>query len=123
LDTVASFCGNFPILRKQAQGGVLLVLLVEDLQRLAPYRFLAIVNLPPRYSTLHWPWENISTAYAFQSARSSQSDGFVHRDSNENSYGPSSKVAEAIRSTTSLVNRYPFRKYNELTERIASFHQ
>ena len=71
-------------------------------------------------AALHWPWENISTAYAFQSARSSQSDGFVHLDSNENSYG---KVAEAIRSTTSLVNRYPFRKYNELTERIASFHQ
>jgi histidinol-phosphate/aromatic aminotransferase/cobyric acid decarboxylase-like protein len=52
-----------------------------------------------------------------------QWDGFVRLDSNENSYGPSPKVAEAIHSTTSLVNRYPFRKYNELTERIASFHQ
>ena len=44
-------------------------------------------------------------------------------DSNENAYGPSPKVADAIRSVTGMVNRYPFRKYEEITERIASFHK
>jgi histidinol-phosphate/aromatic aminotransferase/cobyric acid decarboxylase-like protein len=51
-----------------------------------------------------------------------QWDGFVRLDSNENSYGPSPKVAEAIRSTE-LGKPVSLPKINELTERIASFHQ
>ena len=42
--------------------------------------------------------------------------------SNENPYGPSPKVAEAIRSAASSSNRYPRLRYRELTERIAAFH-
>ena len=71
----------------------------------------------------HWPWENVSTAYAFQSARAEKVDEFIYLDSNENAYGPSTKVAEAIRSASGLVNRYPFRKRKEVTERIANFHK
>lgn len=48
--------------------------------------------------------------------------GPILLDSNENAYGPSPKVANAIRSATLLANRYPFRRYDEVTERIASSH-
>ncbi|MGH9537832.1 MAG: pyridoxal phosphate-dependent aminotransferase [Terriglobales bacterium] len=74
-------------------------------------------------AAIQWPLQGGSTAWAFQSARNPLSDGFIHLDSNENAYGPSPKVADAIRSATGLVNRYTFRKYNEVTERIANFHK
>jgi histidinol-phosphate aminotransferase len=74
-------------------------------------------------SAVHWPLQNPSTVYAFQSKRSQHSDGFIHLDSNENAYGPSPRVVDAMASATSLANRYPFRKYDELTERISSFHK
>ena len=72
-------------------------------------------------AAVHWPLGEIPAAYAFET-RATQPDGFVRLDSNENAYGPSAKVAEAIRSATALVNRYPFRKYDEVTEKIANFH-
>jgi len=49
--------------------------------------------------------------------------GTVILNSNENPYGPSPTVADAIRSATGLANRYSFRRYDEVTERIASFHK
>jgi histidinol-phosphate aminotransferase len=69
-----------------------------------------------------WPGKNLAAAYAFEPARSA-GDGFIHLDSNENPFGPSPVVAEAIRSATGKVNRYPFMKYDEITERIAAFHR
>lgn len=72
---------------------------------------------------IQWPMETISTAYAFQRPQTAQSDGFIHLDSNENAYGPSAMVANAIHSATVKANRYPFRKYDEVAEQIASFHQ
>ena len=62
-------------------------------------------------------------AYATEIGRAARSDGFIQLDSNENPYGPSAKVAEAIRSATGMVNRYPLSKYQEVTEQIASFHR
>src|SRR5438552_5496805 len=73
-------------------------------------------------AAVHWPLGESPAAYAFESTRATQPDGFVRLDSNENAYGPSAKVAEAILSATALVNRYPFRKYDEVTEKIANFH-
>ena len=55
-------------------------------------------------------------------ARAGQPAGPIFLDSNENAYGPSPKVADAIRSATSTVNRYAFRKDAEVTERIAASH-
>ncbi len=71
------------------------------------------------------PWSagEIPAAYASDIGRAARSDGFIHLDSNENPYGPSAKVAEAIRSATGMVNRYPLRKYEEVTEQIARFHR
>src|SRR5215475_13202280 len=42
--------------------------------------------------------------------------------SNENVYGPSLKVTEAIRAATGGTNRYPRLRYGELKERIAAYH-
>ncbi len=72
-------------------------------------------------AAVHWPLGSIS-AYALEPDRTRKSDGFIRLNSNENAYGPSPKVVSAIRSATSKVNRYPFMKYDELTQRIASFH-
>jgi len=74
-------------------------------------------------AAVRWPLGNIPRAYASEPAGMAQADGFIRLDSNENAYGPSAKVAEAIRSAVGLANRYPFRKYDELTQQIASIHQ
>src|ERR1700737_3445371 len=73
-------------------------------------------------AAVHWPLGDISAAYTSEPGRTQQSDGFIRLNSNENAYGPSPTVASAIRSATGMVNRYPFMKYDEVTERIASFH-
>ena len=73
-------------------------------------------------AAVHWPLGDISAASALKPSRTRQSDGFIRLDSNENAYGPSPKVADAIRFATGTVNRYPFRKYDEVAERIARFH-
>jgi histidinol-phosphate aminotransferase len=69
-----------------------------------------------------WPAGGIPPLYAFEPAPP-QSDRLVLLDSNENAYGPSPKVADAIRSATGTVNRYPFRKYDEVAQQIANFHR
>src|SRR5438067_2259697 len=74
-------------------------------------------------AALRWPLDAISAVQAHEPDRTSASDGFILLNSNENAYGPSAKVASAIRSATRMANRYPFVKYDELTERIASFHR
>jgi len=43
--------------------------------------------------------------------------------SNENAYGPSPKVTEALRSAIGGSNRYPRLRYRELKERIAAYHK
>jgi histidinol-phosphate aminotransferase len=47
----------------------------------------------------------------------------VRLDSNENPYGPSPKVLEAMRSALSTANRYPRREYRGLVEHIAAMHK
>lgn len=68
------------------------------------------------------PLSGISRAMGFEPARLDQSGKFIRLNSNENAYGPSSKVANAMRSAMDMTNRYPFPEYGELIERIASFH-
>ena len=46
----------------------------------------------------------------------------IRLDNNENAYGPSEKVVEAIRRAVSESNRYPDRYYAELVARIAKLH-
>lgn len=74
-------------------------------------------------ATVQWPMGNIPAAFASEPARFAGPSGFIRLDSNENAYGPSPKVAEAIRSALGLANRYAFKKYNEVTEQIANSHR
>jgi histidinol-phosphate aminotransferase len=67
-----------------------------------------------------WP---LGVAAWAEPSRARKGDGFIHLDSNENVYGPTAKVAAAISSATGVVNRYPYLKYDEVTERIAAFHR
>jgi histidinol-phosphate aminotransferase len=67
-------------------------------------------------------WPRGVSGLVGESVRSAASDGLIRLNSNENAYGPSPKVAVAIRSATGMVNRYPFRKYAEVTGRIARSH-
>ena len=69
-----------------------------------------------------WSLGEIPAAQVSEPAPAGQSDRITILDSNENAYGPSPKVADAIRSALGTVNRYPFRKYDEVTEQIARFH-
>jgi histidinol-phosphate aminotransferase len=47
----------------------------------------------------------------------------VRLDSNENPYGPSPKVLEAMRGAVSTANRYPRPEYGGLVEHIAALHK
>jgi histidinol-phosphate aminotransferase len=71
-------------------------------------------------AAVNWP---LGVTASAEPSRVGKGDGFVHLDGNENVYGPTAKVAAAIDSATRLVNRYPFLKYDEITERIAAFHR
>jgi histidinol-phosphate aminotransferase len=71
---------------------------------------------------LHWPRTGPSRAATFEPFRPTQDDGFIRLNSNENAYGPSTNVAEAIRSSIGSANRYPRMQYDWLVERIAGFN-
>lgn len=60
---------------------------------------------------------------SFEPTRSTQNRSLIRLDSNENAYGPSTKVAAAIRSSIGSANRYSRSAYPALTERIATFHK
>lgn len=72
---------------------------------------------------LPWQLDRISGAILLEPLRPQEPDGFVHLDSNENAYGPSKKTIEAIQAAISSANRYPFKQYDALTEKIAAFHR
>jgi histidinol-phosphate aminotransferase len=52
-----------------------------------------------------------------------QDNGLVRLDNNENAYGPSKKVLDAVHSSVGCVNRYPLMESNSLTERIGDLHR
>jgi histidinol-phosphate aminotransferase len=66
-----------------------------------------------------WPLTGRLRAATLEPYRTEQDDGFIRLNSNENAYGPSTKVAEAIRSSIGSANRYPRMQYDWLVERIA----
>jgi histidinol-phosphate aminotransferase len=55
-------------------------------------------------------------------AAAENSAGAIRLDNNEDAYGPSGKVAEAIRLAASEANRFPGARAYELAERIAKSH-
>ena len=69
---------------------------------------------------VYLPLTGTSRAATFEPSRPKQDDSFIRLDGNENAYGPSTKVAEVIKSSVGSANRYPRMQYDWLAERIAS---
>jgi histidinol-phosphate aminotransferase len=67
------------------------------------------------------PLPGLSRATTFEPIQFTQDDGLVRLNNNENAYGPSKKVVDAIQSSIGGVNRYPLMD-NSLAERIAHQH-
>ena len=67
--------------------------------------------------SMPWPMMAASRAIAFEPP--AQDDGFIRLNNNENAYGPSPKVEEAIRLSSAAANRYPLGEYRWLREKIA----
>jgi histidinol-phosphate aminotransferase len=67
---------------------------------------------------LRWPMVPPSRAAVFEP--SSQDDGFIRLNRNENPFGPSPKLEEVIKSASSIANRYPLTQSRWLLEKIAS---
>lgn len=57
-----------------------------------------------------------------ESGPAAPDDGLILLYSNENAYGPSVKVLDAITSAAQNSNRYPRMRYNSLAEKIAGIH-
>ncbi len=62
-------------------------------------------------------------ANTLEPSRFGQNDGFIRLNSNENAYGPSVAVTQAIQSAVGTSNRYPRMQYDALTEQIANTHK
>jgi histidinol-phosphate aminotransferase len=73
-------------------------------------------------AVVQWPLAGVSEAVASEPTVAGQRR-VILLNSNENAYGPSPKVADAIRSAVGLSNRYGYMKYDEVTERIANYHK
>jgi histidinol-phosphate aminotransferase len=64
-----------------------------------------------------------ATAFRFSKQVGTQTAvGPIRLDSNENAYGPSQKVLDAMSSALNTANRYPRHEYAELAQRIADMH-
>jgi histidinol-phosphate aminotransferase len=59
----------------------------------------------------------------FDRVESTHDDGLIRLDRNENAYGPSRKVIDAIHSSVGKVHRYPLTEYSSVTKRIADLHR
>jgi histidinol-phosphate aminotransferase len=66
------------------------------------------------------PLTAVLRAGRFEPSRFSQDDGVIRLNNNENAYGPSAKVAEAIKSAITNANHYPRVEYDTLAQRIAN---
>jgi histidinol-phosphate aminotransferase len=69
------------------------------------------------------PFISLSRAAIFEPVPSSQEDALVRLNNNENPYGPSNRVANAIQSFAGSVNRYPLMEERSLAQRIADQHR
>jgi len=74
-------------------------------------------------AVVQWPLRGVSLGETVEPERNSRPNGLILLNSNENAYGPSPKVASAIRSATNKANRYAFMKYDEVTKQIADYHR
>jgi len=92
--------------------------------QLSRRNFLCSVGLGTAAATsVQWSLPAWSSAAVFEPARTKEPGGPIRLDNNENVYGPSRKTAAAIRAALGSTNRYPFKEYDGLIDRIASVHK
>jgi histidinol-phosphate aminotransferase len=65
----------------------------------------------------------LSRAALLEPVSSTHEYGLIRLNRNENAYGPSKKVVDAIQLSIASVNRYPMMEGNYLTEKIAHVHR
>jgi histidinol-phosphate aminotransferase len=69
-------------------------------------------------------WANaLTVGTGFSESTLPEGDGFVQLDRNENAYGSSPRVIDAIQRSTKLVNRYARSERDSLSNAIARFHR
>jgi len=73
-------------------------------------------------SAVRWPLTGVSAALIFEPSRFQEDPGLIRLNSNENAYGPSETVADAVKSAVGSSNRYAYMQYDDLTESIANLH-
>jgi histidinol-phosphate aminotransferase len=73
-------------------------------------------------AAMKWPLIVALRADTVEPSRFEQSDHLIRLNSNENAYGPSAKVTEAVKAAIGSSNRYPRMEYNTLSQRIARMH-
>lgn len=73
-------------------------------------------------ATISLPLNGLLRAASFEPSRSQQDDGFIRLNSNENVYGPSTKVMDAIKSAVGAANRYPGFEYESVAETVATMN-
>lgn len=73
-------------------------------------------------AALRFPSPDVATAALATLESAAPSSGPVRLDSNENAYGPCKKAIDAMSAAWASANRYPFREYDGLVERIARYH-
>lgn len=69
------------------------------------------------------PTIRLSNGTGSEPSESAQDDGLVRLNHNENAYGPSKKVLNAIQASNGNLNRYPLAGYRSLTEQLADLHK
>jgi histidinol-phosphate aminotransferase len=74
-------------------------------------------------TALHFPLSETSIATPLEPTRFDHNDNLIRLYSNENAYGPSVAVRNAIASATSSANRYPRLQYPGLMEYVAGIHK
>jgi histidinol-phosphate aminotransferase len=89
--------------------------------QLSRRNFFRMMGISAAAGAAQWPMRSLASGMMFEPWRATADDA-IRLHCNENPYGPSAKSMEAIQNALSIVNRYPFAEYDDLSDAIAKFH-
>ena len=91
--------------------------------RISRRNFVRQMTVGAAVSATPWHLDELSQAASHGRASSRRPGELIRLDMNINPYGPSPKVAEAVRENLDLVKWYPDGEYGPLVEQLAEFHR
>ena len=91
--------------------------------RISRRNFVRQMTVGAAVSATPWHLDELSQAASHGRASSRRPGELIRLDMNINPYGPSPKVAEAVRENLDLVKWYPDGEYGGLVEQLAEFHR